>query len=147
MYISVYLFSLNILMCIDGTLKSPALYNLWVVRNECSENGSPRMDYCPYFNVLQLGWVRCSFCLSGGLSFLPLPAAPSGVSPCAHRPSSMLLHTCPFVLSFISALLCCVILKLLLRPSPSFDPSHPDMLQTTTSNLKCSLEGVSSIFV
>ena len=51
------------------------------------------------------------------------------------------------LLSSISALLCCVILKLLLQPSPSFDPSHPDMLQTTTSNLRCSLEGVSSIFV
>ena len=138
MYISFYLFSLNILMCIDGTLTSPVLYNLWVVRNECSGSGSPRMDYCPYFNVLQLG----------GLSFLPLPAAPSGVSLCAHRPSSMLFAHLPFCASILY--LCNSVwcnFKATFMAKYSFDPSHPDMLQTTTSNLQCSLKGVSSIFV
>ena len=30
---NVYLFSLNILMCVDGMLTSPALYNWWLEMN------------------------------------------------------------------------------------------------------------------
>lgn len=77
-----------------------------------------------------------NFSLSGG-PFSPLVSWSSSRSMSLH--SQMVLvcfsHTYSFALpSLISGLPCCVILKLLPLPSPSFHPSHPDTLQTTTAN-------------